>query len=195
MGYLLHRRSGLTGTPGIGYDYITAENGVHVQSGGAAITARIPVAEGHLRGLAPVDRKVELKHGLIPSHLFELGLNWMLTTPTTEKYFALSWEGDSYHLLTPEQQGTGHSVSYQTAKGTIAAEFHSHGGLTAFFSETDNQDEQGLRIYGVTGRLNTNHPELQLRIGIYGHFDDLEWENVFEGDPPPALEILESYPN
>ena len=193
VGYLLYRREGLKGTPGIGYDYITAANGVHIQSQGESLTARIPVAHRTVKGLAPVDRKVELRNGRIPAHLFELGLNWMLTTPTTEKYFALSWEDGAYRLLTPPQSGTGHSVSYETARGTIAAEFHSHGALSAFFSGQDDTDEQGLRIYGVTGRLDTGYPELCMRVGVYGHFDDVDWETVFDGPPPATLEILEAY--
>ena len=37
----------------------------------------------------------------------------------------------------------------------MVAEVHSHGRARAFFSATDDADEQGLRIYEVAGRLGT----------------------------------------
>ena len=70
----------------------------------------------------------------------------------------------------------------------MVAEFHSHGGSRAFFSATDDRDEQGFRIYGVVGRLNDSYPELRLRVGVYGHFAPLEWSQVFDG-LQPTLDI------
>ncbi len=35
--------------------------------------------------------------------------------------------------------------------------------MRAFWSNTDNRDEQGFRIYGVIGRLDSDTPELRLR--------------------------------
>ena len=49
---------------------------------------------------------------------------------------------------------------------------------------TDDRDEQGFRVYGVVGRLDTATPELALRVGIYGHFAPVEWSQVFDGLPP-----------
>ena len=61
-------------------------------------------------------------------------------------------------------------------------EIHSHGPHPAVFSSTDNRDEQGLRLYGVVGRLGTERPEVALRVGAYGHFLPVAWETVFDGD-------------
>ena len=136
-----------------------------------------------MRGLAPVSEKLELAHGPIPAHVFELGLAWMLAALDTERFFALRWDGDAYRLVVPPQEGTGSSLSYHPPGGVIA-EFHSHARHRAFFSATDDRDEQGFRIYGVVGRLNTPAPELTLRLGIYGHFAPLRWSQVFDGSPP-----------
>ena len=76
----------------------------------------------------------------------------------------------------------------------MVAEFHSHGSSRAFFSTTDNEDEQGFRIYGVAGRLDTPQPELNLRVGVYGHFAPLCWSQVF-GGPNPCLDHHESQTN
>ena len=47
------------------------------------------------------------------------------------------------------------SLAYRPLADVVLAEFHSHGSARAFFSPTDDRDEQGFRIYGVVGRLDT----------------------------------------
>ena len=43
---------------------------------------------------------------------------------------------------------------------------------------------RGFRIYGVVGRTGEHHPELSLRVGVYGHFATLDWAQVFAGAAP-----------
>ena len=188
MGYLVNRPAGLAGNQGVGYDYVLGAGGLYVQSESAHLTARILVAPAQVRGLAPVSEKLELAHGPIPAHIFDLGLGWMLAAPDTERFFAVKWDGDAYRLVVPAQEGTGSSLTYRPPPGVIA-EFHSHGRHRAFFSATDDGDEQGFRVYGVVGRLDALQPELTLRLGIYGHFTPLRWRQVFDG-PPPGLRLV-----
>ena len=187
VGYLVNRPAGLAGTQGIGYDYVLGAGGLYIQSENANLTARALVAPAQVRGLAPVSEKLVLTHGPIPTHVFELGLNWMLATPDTERFFAMNWDGHAYRLAVPPQEGTGSSLTYRPPSGVIA-EFHSHGRHRAFFSATDDRDEQGFRIYGVVGRSDTPQPGLALRLGIYGHFAPLHWRQVFDG-PPSGLQL------
>ena len=188
VGYLVNRPGGLAGIQGIGYDYVLGSGGLYVQSESAHLTARVPVAPCEVRGLAPVAEKVELTHGPIPAGLFELGLGWFMDDPSTERFFAIRWDGRSYRLVVPEQEGTATSLEYTPPAGVVA-EFHSHGRSRAFFSKTDDRDEQGFRIYGVTGRLDNDRPELSLRVGVYGHFAPAEWSQVFDG-PHPGLRLV-----
>ena len=188
MGYLVNRPAGLTGVQGIGYDYVLGSGGVYVQSRSAHLTARVPVAPCQVRGLAPVAEKVELSHGLIPARLFELGLRWFQDDPDTERLFAVRWDGRAYRLVVPPQAGTASSLAYLPPAGVVA-EFHSHGTSRAFFSATDDRDEQGFRIYGVVGRLDALTPELSLRVGVYGHFAPVGWPQVFDG-PDPGLRLV-----
>ena len=188
MGYLVNHPDGLSGVQGVGYDYVLGSGGVYVQSESAHLTARIAVAPCKVRGLAPVTEKLTLGHGPIPAHVFELGLSWMLAAPGTERFFAVRWGGDAYRLVVPRQEGTGSSLSYEPPAGVVA-EFHSHGGHRAFFSATDDRDEQGFRVYGVVGRLHDPLPEMSLRLGIYGHFAPLHWPHVFGGPHPPGLRL------
>ena len=183
VGYLVNHPAGLSGFHGVSYDYVLGADGLYVQSESAQLTARVLVAPAQVRALAPVSEKLELAHGPIPAHVFELGLAWILAAPDTERFFAVRWDGDAYRLVVPPQEGTGSSLSYQPPGGVIA-EFHSHARHRAFFSATDDRDEQGFRIYGVVGRLDTPAPELTLRLGIYGHFAPLHWSQVFDGTPP-----------
>ena len=182
VGYLVSHPDGLTGAHGIGYDYVLGANGLYVQSESAHLTARVLVAPCEVRGLAPVAEKLELVHGPIPGRLFQRGLAWFLDDPDTEWFFAVRWEEDSYRLVVPPQEGTATSLEYEPPAGVVA-EFHSHGTSRAFFSKTDDKDEQGFRIYGVVGRLDKYRPELRLRVGVYGHFAPVDWSQVFEGLP------------
>ena len=192
VGYLVNHPAGLAGVQGIGYDYVLGSRGVYVQSQNAHLTARVLVAPGPVRGLAPVAEKVELTHGPIPVRLFELGLRWFQDDPDTERFFAVRWDGRSYRLVVPPQAGTATRLAYLPPAGVVA-EFHSHGGSRAFFSATDDRDEQGFRFYGVVGRLDAPLPELSLRVGVYGHFAPVEWSQVFSG-PAPGLRLMGGEP-
>ena len=193
VGYLMNHPAGLSGSQGIGFDYVLGAGGLYVQSESAHLTARVLVAPAEVRGLAPVSEKLELANGPIPAHVFELGLAWMLSAPTTERFIAIRWDGDAYRLVVPPQEGTSASLTYQPPQGVVA-EFHSHGRHSAYFSATDDRDEQGFRVYGVVGRLDTHEPELTLRVGIYGHFAPLHWSQVFDGPLPTGLRLASREP-
>ena len=188
MGYLVNHPGGLTGVQGIGYDYVLGSGGVYIQSESAYLVARVLVASCTVRGLAPVAGKLQLTHGPIPAYVFELGLRWFQADPDTERFFAVRWDGEAYRLVIPPQVGTATSLAYVPPAGVVA-EFHSHGSARSFFSATDDRDEQGFRVYGVVGRLDTPEPDLSLRVGVYGHFAPLEWSQVFYG-PDPGLRLL-----
>ena len=192
VGYLVNHPVALAGVQGIGYDYVLGSGGVYVQSRSAHLTARVLVAPCEVRGLATVAEKVQLTHGPIPSRLFELGLRWFQDDPDTERFFAVRWDGEGYRLVVPPQAGTATRLAYQPPAGVVA-EFHSHGGSRAFFSATDDRDEQGFRIYGVAGRLDALRPELRLRVGVYGHFAPVEWSQVF-GGPDPGVRLIDEEP-
>ena len=192
VGHLVNHPDGLTGSNGIGFDYVLGAGGLYAQSESAHLTARVLAAPCEVRGLAPVTGKVELTHGPIPAGLFELGLRWFQDDPDTERFFAVRWDGAAYRLVVPPQLGTATSLAYAPPAGVVA-EFHSHGTSRAFFSATDNRDEQGFRVYGVAGRLDTDRPEVSLRVGVYGHFAPAAWSQVFQG-PNPGLRLMTEEP-
>ena len=193
MGYLINRNGGTEGTQGIGFDYVLGAGGLCVQSESANLAARVLVAPCQVRGLDFVAEKVELVHGPIPVGIFELGLRWFQDDPDIERFFAVQWDGRSYRPVVPPQMGMATTLAYVPPAGLVA-EFHSHGSSPAFFSDTDDGDEQGFRIYGVVGRLDSDRPELSLRVGVYGHFAPVEWWQVFSG-PESGLRLISEGPD
>ena len=149
VGYLLKRKDGLTGEPGIGYNYVMAEDGLYVQSESSHIQACIPIATTKIKGLHKLERRIHLVHGPIPRGIFTAGLHWFRETPETERFFAVLWEGEKYRINVPKQDGTESRLKYEPPGPGVVMEIHSHGTHSAFFSNTDDQDEQAFRIYGV----------------------------------------------
>ena len=185
VGYLMNYPEGFSGERGLYYDYIFASNGVFIEVESPLITARIPVAECEIRGLAPIETKISLLYGSIPQRFFDLALDLFLSDIETEHYVAIT--GDrGYHFYIPVQDKSAGSVVYEVGT-SVVLDIHSHGQGGARFSPTDNMDETGLKFYGVIGSLDAV-PVVKLRIGAYGYFKDLRWRDVFDGSLVGAVE-------
>ena len=188
VGYLVKTPEGLWGERGQYYSYILAANGVFVEAEGPLLSARIPVAECQLRGLAPLESLVRLTYGSIPQRFWDLALSVFLAEPDSERYVAIVADG-GYNFYVPTQDRSGASVTYEVGNNVVL-DLHSHGRMEAFFSGQDDRDETGLKLYGVVGKLHAT-PVVRLRVGVYGHFRDLAWNDVFDGSLAGALEYEE----
>lgn len=188
VGFLFNRENGLEGNKGIYFDYILASNGVFIQAENSRIFARIPIAMCELRGLCPIETKFALTYGSIPRRFWDLALDVFLTDPHREHYVAVTAH-DGYHFLYPEQEKEVVTVVYKTGDDLVL-DLHSHGELAAGFSTQDNEDERGLRFFGVVGRLDKN-PVAKFRLGVYGYFLPLSWKDIFDG---PEYEFKENLP-
>jgi PRTRC genetic system protein A len=178
VGYLVNHPEGLVGEKGLYYNYITASNGLFIEAESRFITARIPIAKCDVRGLAPLEKKISLLYGSIPQRFFDLSLNLFLSDVSIEHYVAVIADA-GYKFYVPVQDRSDDKVVYQTGENVVL-ELHSHGAMSPGFSDTDNKDETGLKLYGVIGRLDKK-PLVRLRIGIYGYFHRLSWKEVFDG--------------
>ena len=188
VGYLTQHPEGLAGERGMFYNYILASNGVFIEAENKLIAARIPIACCEVRGLAPVETKITFTYGSMPQRFFDLSLNMFLADTTREHYIAII--GDAgYHFYIPVQDKEGGGVHYEVGN-RVVLELHSHGKGVAWFSGTDNQDETGLKVYGVIGRLDRT-PIVKLRLGVYGYFLPLAWQEVFDGTLNGAAEFEE----
>lgn len=181
--YLL-ARTGLPPRSGLAYDYVLARDGLYVVAGNAHLAVRVPVARCLVRGLAPVHAACTLRHGRLPAALWDevVRVARLSATIGHETLLAVVHEPPcGYRLLRPPQVAGATRVVYRPSAGTVL-EIHSHHCMPAYFSRTDDADEQGLRLYGVLGRLDGARPEVALRVGAYGHYLPLPWEAVFAGE-------------
>lgn len=192
VGYLFNTHTGLEGLPGLAYSYTVALNGVFIQAQGPLLSVTVRVAPGLIRGLAPLDEEIKLHYGLVPSSLMDLALLGFRSIKTTELYLAIVWDetgpggAGHYALRRPFQEATPASVRYLPAPKTVV-DMHSHGDLAAFFSSTDDADEQGLKLYIVAGKVHQGPVELNMRVGVYGYFAPLTWPEVFDSTPPAGI--------
>ena len=184
MGYLVNQPSGLTGYHGFAYDYILAKDGIYVQAKSTLISARLLHAPAPVRGLNPTEPKFELANGPIPNQILAKIMTYFQLTAPREAFAAICWDGARYQLILPIQTATPTSLAYIPTNNAVA-EFHSHPTTHAFFSATDDRDEQGFRAYGVLGNLLADKPQLALRAGIYGHYAPLTLQDLFAGQTPP----------
>ncbi len=191
VGYLTSTKEGMRGERGSFYDYVTAENGIFIEAEGRFLAARVQVATGVIRGLAPLEPALVLRYGPIPQHLFDLALSAMLVDPEQERYVAVTW-ADGYHISVPEQEVSATSTVYEVPDDTVL-DLHSHGRMRAFFSGTDNHDETGFRLFGVVGCLS-DEPQLRLRVGVYGYHHLVPWDEVFAGSLEGVDDLLTAEP-
>ena len=92
-----------------------------------------------------------------------------------------------WRVSVPKQQASAGRVSYRGgSEPTIVLDLHSHHEMDAYFSSTDNRDEQGCRFYAVIGCIYSR-PEIRLRLGLFGDFIELEPALLFEGLGPFTL--------
>ncbi|MBA7689611.1 MAG: hypothetical protein GH143_01730 [Calditrichaeota bacterium] len=188
VGYLMKHPDGLSGETGLYYNYILASNGLFIEAESPLIDARIPVTECEVRGLAPMETKVTLTYGSIPQRFWELALDTFLAEPDKEQYVGVTADA-GYHFYLPVQDKNDGSVIYEFGN-KVVLDIHSHGHMGAFFSTKDDEDEKGLKLYGVVGKLNAT-PVVKMRIGVYGYFKPLAWEDVFDGSLTGAVEFEE----
>ena len=172
------------------YEYVMASNGVFVRGQRTGLCAMLPVMAGPatpLHGLVPVEPFVQLSHPRIPAELVDDMLDAALAAEDgdqgpVEALFHLSWDASGAKLAMPPQERglffvrpIGQTLSYETA----VVEVHSHHGMAARFSPTDDADETGFRIFGVLGEIYTR-PTLRIRVGLYGHYWEIPATWIFQ---------------
>ena len=187
--YHIHKRDPLPVNDALAYQYVLAGNGVFVRAETRFFTALLPVTASTVRGLPPLRPQFQLLVPRIPARLLDAilvdarcarrpdnGLNEVL--------YQFYHHGRAVQVKKPAQQTTPTSVTTAVADAaTIICDLHSHGNMRAFFSQTDNADEQGARLYAVIGKLDSE-PEMRLRVGVYGYWLALPLTAVFTNNGP-----------
>ena len=172
----------------IAYQYLIAGNGVFIRTETRFFDALIPLSTPIIRGLAPLKFQFRLKVPRLPARL----LTAILTDARrarradgglNEVLYQFHHQNQTIQVKKPPQRAT--AVSVTAASGgneeNILCDLHSHGNMRAFWSGTDDIDEQNARIYCVIGKLDTA-PEIRLRVGVYGYWRSLPVTAVFDGN-------------
>lgn len=95
---------------------------------------------------------------------------------------------DKYILWVPEQNITQASVDYDISQFHkenpgcyIVLDAHSHGtSMSAFFSGTDDRDDNRDRFSMVFGKIDRPVPEYQLRFSTMGKHQEYDLGSIFE---------------
>jgi PRTRC genetic system protein A len=176
------------------YDYFLAGNGVFVEGHRAGLHAVLPLAWASVRGLQPVRPGAVLDYPQVPAPALAKMLELAKAATDAQGHiveilFHLEWlpATRQWRLHTPRQEGGATHVSpLDTGPGTSYAtsliELHSHHSMGAFWSGTDDKDEQGFKIYAVLGNI-FRRPTIRVRVGLYGYFLELPPQQIFALPP------------
>lgn len=96
-----------------------------------------------------------------------------------EQQYHVTLEGGRLRVRVPLQDATAARVRYAPPDAPILLDLHSHHGMAAYFSATDDRDDTGLGVSAVIGRI-FDRPEIAVRLCCYGHTQRV-----------PALAILD----
>ena len=164
-------------------EYVVAGNGLFVVAHDARLEACIPVTFAYCRGLPLLEAYARLTLPRIPAaYLTAVWQSAVRHMPNEAAYQFVSEAPLPWRVLCPNQTATPTSVDFANEPDAVV-DLHSHGALGAFWSATDDRDEQGLRFYVVVGNLNIT-PQIQCRVGVYGHHWPVPATAIFEGLGP-----------
>jgi PRTRC genetic system protein A len=187
--YHVHKHDHLPANDALAYQYILAGNGVFVRAETRFFTALLPVTACTVRGLKPLHHSFQLHVPRMPARLLDTILRdaRRARQPSggiNEVFYQFHHHGQTVQVKKPPQQATAVSVLAPGCDdANILCDLHSHGNMPAFFSQTDDADEQAAKLYAVIGKLDTA-PEIRLRVGVYGYWLSLPVTAVFTGNGP-----------
>lgn len=194
---------------GRAYEYLYASNGLFLRAETEWLSVQLCIQTwqlGTVRGLPTLTPYVQLQHRFIPAALLQRVIadarqRRNAQEQLTEWLYRVAQRDDagtvSFALSVPLQEAGVAFVTAAMDTETPLLELHSHGSLAAFWSSTDDRDEGGFCFYAVIGRLDTDHPEIRLRLGVYGYWWDLPLSVLFEAQdnaPWQDLNAAETFP-
>ncbi len=172
------------------YQYVIAANGLFIRAEDSRLAALINLAPVRLTGLADLTPGLTLKVPRVPVvWLFAILKSARQHLPR-EAMYQLTFDERGWRVAMPAQVGTPTALRFADNSAAVI-DLHSHNSMAAFFSDTDDRDEQGFRLYAVIGRIDTPQPEIRVRVGVYGHHMAVPAELVFDGLGPFVEQVAE----
>jgi PRTRC genetic system protein A len=164
------------------YEYVLAGNGLFVRARRQELEAMIPIVQCEVRGLKEVRPFVRMEYGKIPLHLTQTILDEFRRDLPDESLVWIRLNQGRLKAIKPPQERNAIAVRpldpYDPNGKDAFLDIHSHNTMEPYFSAEDDRDETGFRIFAVMGFLD-RRPCVAARIGIYGHYWQLEAESVF----------------
>jgi len=162
-----------------GITWIWAQNGVYKRGVSADLDLLIPVGMSWpAPGLAKLLPHVRYTHwpqrlpGAFLSPLLEdakrAAIGDTVLRPIEKQYFFV-WR-DGVRVVAPKGQDASavHLRYAMPQSGPVLLDLHSHHGMDAYFSATDDRDDAGLSVSAVIGKIYTR-PTICCRVNVYGH--------------------------
>lgn len=173
-----------------GFEYLAAADGVFLLAENSFFRVLKKYASKTpqmLPGLGELkDKEYMALEKKMPLDMFYELVDSLQESPLKEKMAAVAYDktSETFSIVVPKQVSNSVSISYSwkdvEVKGRIILEVHSHPEMPAFFSDTDNADNQGFKIYGVFSLLDGYMKDLVFRLGVYGRFLNIEFTDIFE---------------
>ena len=192
--YHIYESYPLPANDALAYQYILSGSGLFIRTETRFFEAVLPVVSCMVRGLEPLHHSFQLNVPRMPTRLLDTILSDARRARRTDEgrpdnglnevLYQFHHHGQTVQVKKPPQQATAVSVlAPGSHDANILCDLHSHGNMSAFFSQTDDADEQAAKLYAVMGKLDTV-PEMRLRVGVYGYWLALPVTAVFTGNGP-----------
>jgi len=177
------------------YEYVMAGNGIFIRGARREFQVQFCITPCTIRGLAELEPSLNLNALFVPQTLVEEMLRRARLAQDPqgrpcEIVFHLELDATcKWQCHVPAQKQSPmrskpRDDSSTSSYARACIELHSHVDMQASFSSTDDQDEQGFRIYAILGCISTK-PVMRVRIGMYGYRQDIPAKWVF--DLPPGI--------
>jgi len=176
--------------PGVGITWIWAANGVYKRGVSSELDLMIPVGiSWPAPGLASLLPHVRYKQwpqrlpGALLSPLLEdarqAATGDTILRPIEKQYFFV-WR-DGVRVVAPRGQDASavHLRYTMPQSGPVLLDLHSHHGMDAYFSATDDRDDVGLSVSAVIGKIYTR-PTIRCRLNVYGNRWNIPARLVFD---------------
>jgi PRTRC genetic system protein A len=185
--------------PDLAYQYVVAGNGLFIRAEDSRMEALVPVALTFVHGLEIVEPYARLKLPRVAAGFLAAVLESARRHLPNEAMYQFIYAPtrgavSPWKCCMPEAQASAGAIHYDGDPEAVV-DLHSHGLAAAFFSDTDDGDEQGLRFYVVVGEVNRSivdlegkPPQIAARVGVYGHRWNVPVETIFDG-PGPFVQV------
>jgi PRTRC genetic system protein A len=160
--------------------FIWAGNGIFRSVTRQEFKAVVCHREVHTPGIPEFEQEFKLLVPSVPHTKVKAIIKQIQQESDLEQLFYLYWLRDRWEVLYPEQECTPSTcIAGDRFLEPAVIEIHSHGAMGAFFSGTDDLEEDGCRISTVIGKSN-GQLEIVSRVCVHGLFLPIQSSLIYE---------------